>query len=320
MSMSVITPIDITDAMLASCNIPENDYTAYSSGADYAVGDYVISTVTHTVYRAFVANGPSSSVVDPDSEAADFADPLVTDPDPRTWQIIGATNRWRLFDKKPSVQASYAEEITISLELGEIADAIALINLNAEQVQIVVTDPIDGEVYNETFALVDTSNVIDGYTYYFSPLEYLSTVTTLAIPPYQNATIDITISAEGGVASCGQIALGRSITFGVTTPGQTGFEGYDFSTVDTDIFGNLETTQRASTRIGRYRIAVNSTRAQAFARTFNALRGGVPAVWLGSPDDRIGSTLYGYARGWRIDYEDTAANLSYLTIEVQGTV
>jgi len=127
----VIAPIEVTDAMLTSINITEDDYDEYDDATDYAVGDYAISTTTHTVYRALVANGPSSTVVDPDDEAADVADPLVTDPDPRTWQIIGATNRWKLFDEKPTVQATNATSIELTLTPGETVDAVALIGLDA---------------------------------------------------------------------------------------------------------------------------------------------------------------------------------------------
>jgi hypothetical protein len=314
----VIAPIEVTDAMLTSINITEDDYDEYGDATDYAVGDYAISTTTHTVYRALVANGPSSTVVDPDDEAADFADPLVTDPDPRTWQIIGATNRWKLFDEKPTVQATNAASIELTLTPGETVEAVALINLDATEVQIVMTDPIDGEVYNETFETLDSTGIVDAYSYYFEPLEYLTVITALDLPPYTDAEIEITITKTGGTAASGQVVVGRARTLGTTTPDSSGFNGYDFSTVGTDIFGNLETTRRAATRIGKYRIAVTATRLQAIERALNSLRGGAPAVWVGVTDNRLASTTYGYVRSWRVDYVDRAANLAHLTLEIQG--
>lgn len=311
----------MTDAKLSASNIAENDHAEYSGSTDYAIGDYCISITTHTIYRALVVNGPSSTATDPDDEAANFADPLVdTSSTTRYWQIMGATNRWKLFDEKPSVQASNSESIVVTIEPSEIISAVALVNINAGSVGIVMTDPTEGEVYNEVIDTIDNSNITDAYEYYFAPFDRLSTVFAYDLPPYSAASIEITITNSGGTAACGQVVVGRARVLGAAMPSNTGFDGYDFSTVATDDFGNLETTRRAATRVGRYNIAVSMTRMETIARIMNELRGGQPAVWSATAEAKIASTIYGYARGWGVDYVDRAANLAYLTIDVQGTV
>lgn len=322
MSMNVLIPVDTTDATLTASNIPETDYTAWSNLTDYVLSDYVISTATHTVYRALVASGPSGvGAVDPDVEAANFADPLVdTSATTRYWQIISATNKWKLFDKKPSVQSTNSTTIDVTITPGEITDGIGLFNLDAGSVQVIVTSVADGEVYNETTSLTDNSGVTDWYSYFFSPVDELSDLTVVGFPPYGDASIQIIITRTGGIAKCGQIVLGRMRELGDTTTDGSGFDGYDFSTITTDVFGNIETTQRAATRVNRFRVAVTSTRLQSVSNVLRGLRGGVSAVWIGAEDDRIAALNYGFARDWRVDYEDTTADLSYLTLEIQGIV
>ena len=51
----VVSPLTITDAMLTTSNVAETDYSAWSSGATYALDDRVILTSTHKVYQSLQA-------------------------------------------------------------------------------------------------------------------------------------------------------------------------------------------------------------------------------------------------------------------------
>ena len=319
--MKVLTPIDPTDAMLVAANITEDDYAEWSAATNYVIGDYVISTATHTVYRALVASGPATTAVDPDLEAANFTDPLVdTSAETRHWQIIGATNLWKLFDKKPSVQAINADTIDVSLTPGDIVGGIGLFNVNASSVRVTVTSAAEGLVYDQTRELVDNENVTDWYDFFFAAIEELDEITFLELPPYADATYRIVVTREAGTAYVGQIVLGSVKDLGTTLIGGTGFDGFDFSTISTDVFGNIQTTRRAATRVNRFRVLAQMTRMQAIERILNDLRGGVPAVWIGATDDRVNALAYGYARDWRVDYLDPEANAANLTLEIQGIV
>ena len=320
MAMTVIVPVDTTDATLTASNVPEDDYPEWDAMDDYIIGDYVISTTTHTIYRALVANGASSTVVNPDTEAAEFADPTVIDPATQYWSTINATNRWQLFDEKPSVQCSNPTSIDVTITPNAVIDGIGLFRLDAASVQIIMTDPVDGVVYDETTGLSDNSGIDSWYAYYFEPIDELSDVAFLSLPPYASASIRVIISRTGGTAYCGQLVLGRKRDLGETTTAQTNFTGVDFSTVQQDIFGDLYTVKRASTRLNKYRVWTNTTRLQAIARIMRELRGGTAAVWVGTEDERLATLNYGFWRDYRVDYEDAVAQVAYMTIEVQGIV
>lgn len=136
--MKLITPRDTNNLTLVSSSITEDDYEQWQSAFSYDRGDFVISLSTHTVYRS-LADGNSGN--DPDIEQAALADPLIDDPDPINWQVIGATNRWRMFDKKPSVQATAPDQIQVVLEPGRIIGGLAGFNIDANTVTIDVQSP-----------------------------------------------------------------------------------------------------------------------------------------------------------------------------------
>jgi hypothetical protein len=113
--VKILAPEIVTEAMLTSINIPENDHSQWANGSTYARSDLVISTTTHSVYRSLTDGNQGNN---PDLEMAALADPLVEDPSPVNWQLIGATNRWRVFDQKPSRLATYSGPIVIDLAPG----------------------------------------------------------------------------------------------------------------------------------------------------------------------------------------------------------
>lgn len=79
--MRIIRPITITDEMIVSCSVPEDDYAAWSEATAYVAGDRCI--LAHKIYEA----SASSTDKSPDTNAD-------------LWFEISATNRWKVFDEK----------------------------------------------------------------------------------------------------------------------------------------------------------------------------------------------------------------------------
>lgn len=54
--MKIVQPISVTDSVLTSSNVSENDYTAYSTTAGYVIGNDVrfVSTNIHKTYKALI--------------------------------------------------------------------------------------------------------------------------------------------------------------------------------------------------------------------------------------------------------------------------
>lgn len=317
--MIVFKQVEMTDAILTASNVTEDDYAVWDNATDYTAGDFVISTATHTVYRCLVTytvagEGPQ----DPDAEQVALNDPLITDPDPVYWQVISATNRWKAFDTKPSVLTTNADLISYTFTPGEITDGLAAFNVSGDTFRVIVTDPTDGVVYDETIDLIDNTEVVDWYTYFFAPFSALSEVVLVDLPPYPNATIDVQIAATGGTASVGQIAFGRNKSLGFVEIGNSGFSFLDFSTVQNDIFGNLTTVEREATRISKFDVIANTFTLLSIDVILRDLKGGKPAVWVGDTDTRKAAVGYGFHRDTQTIYQE--GDHAVIQIQVQGLV
>lgn len=312
--MKVIRPINVTDAILTSSTIAEDDYAEWSDLTTYAQGDFAISTTTHRVYRSLTADNLDN---DPDAEQAALADPLVTDPDPINWQVIGATDRWKLFDSKPSQKATEADNITVVLTPAQFVQGFAAFGVSANT--ITVTMEVDSvEVYNRTVQMQDESGVTNWFEYWTTPISDLSEVVLLDLPQFANAVITVSIDRLGGNVSVGQVILGQVWDFGTTLFDGTQISGLDFSVVQNDEFGNLTTVQREATRLATFDVHVNAFELLSFDARMRSLRGGVPAVFVGEEDARLAALLYGIVRDYRAVYR--SREWSLITIECQGVI
>ncbi|MBF9050622.1 hypothetical protein GTA62_14790 [Roseobacter sp. HKCCD9010] len=315
--MKIITPITVTDEKLLSSNIPENDHAEWDNGTAYARGDFVISTSTHTVYRSLTSSNQGN---DPDLEMTALADPLIDDPDPVNWQIISATNRWKMFDQKPSVQATMTDEIALEVAPGEFVGGIAGFGVmgTAVSVEVYIPGSPDEVVFQRTIDLYAAASVANWYDYYFADLAPLTEFIITDLPPYANGVVKVTVTNTGGIAAIGQLAVGPVSEIGeVVTPG-TGLSGLDFSFVQNDEFGNLTRTVREATRLADLEVVVPTASVLVTFEKLRALRGGAPAVWVGDDRAALAANVYGFARDYRLVYQ--AGPNSILSIQVQGMV
>lgn len=280
--MRVTVPTAITDAMLTSTNVTEDDYDVWDNSTDYAAEEYVIVTgTTHKVYRAVQASGPSSTVVDP-----------TTDTDSSHWLEVSATNRWKPFDNKSAIQCSRSNSITYTFGSVGLVDGVALYGLDATEANLTITrDAV--EVYNQTISLENDNAVLDWYDYFFEPITYRDRAEFPEVPPYSDAVYVVTVNKPSATAKVGQIVLGRKRTIGdsLYSP-RLGF--LDFSTKERDTFGNAYLLQREFSQTVDYEVRIPETASGRIFDLLAALRA-TPAGWSAGDDtDDLGTTVFGY--------------------------
>lgn len=307
----VLTHVPVTDATLTSCNITEDDYDVWDATTTFARRDFVISTDTHTVYRSLTDSNLDN---DPDIEVAAFSDPLIEDPDPRNWQVIGATNRWRLFDQRPSRVATRTDGITFAVEPAFVIGGVAGFNITAASVKVQVYSGAD-KIYERTLIMQDESAVVDGLSYYSEPFRPMKEFAFDDLPILGSPKIVVTLAGTGAV-SAGQIVIGRRIDFGITMRDGTGSSGLDFSYVNVNEYGDLETVRRPATRLFDINLFVERKKLFSLIRTLDRLRGGTAAVWIGASDGNISAIGYGFYRGYRQVY--VGADHAQIALEIQG--
>jgi len=304
--MRVLIPFTITDSNLLSTSIAEDDFPEWNSGTSYVVGDKVISTTTHRIYEAL----QDSTGVDPTTDTAD----------PPFWLDIGATNRFKAFDQKISDPVTVADGVnTIEYELGAFgipSNSVTLFGLDARTASLVVTDSVDGEVYNEEISLIDNALVNDWFTYFFEPARVRSEAIFESIPPYANATYDITVSdTTANEPELGQIVLGQEYTLGETNYGtQVSIE--DFSRKERDAFGNAILVERPFAKLIDFDFTISTQETRRTAILLEQVRATPAVYYAGSNTEQFGTTVYGFYRDFSINLDGPA--ISNVTLEVEG--
>ena len=299
--MQIIKPVTVTDSILVSSNIPENDYAEWAIGTTYSVGNRVIVLSTHKIYESLIGSNLGN---DPTTD------------DGTKWLTLGATNRWRAFDQKIGDHVSNTDSIEYVLsDPNSNVTAISLFGLVGVSANVTVTSDTDGEVFNQTVSLIDNRNIDDWYTYFFEEQVQRQEAQFLNIPPYIGSDVQVTVSAVSGeTAELGQLVLGFLSGIGLTTYG-TSISIEDFSRKEVDDFGNFIVVERAYAQLADFDVRFPTANARKIQRTLAAYRA-TPIVYIGSDDVSYGTTIYGFYR--RFDLTLETPSYSFGAIEVEG--
>ena len=298
--MRVIKSVVTTDAILTSSNIPEDEYPAWVSGTSYTALGKVI--YQHKIYQRIVTG---SGTTTPDLDQAN-------------WLDDGYTNRYRMFDNIISSVSSRTGGIEFTLTPNQVINGIALLNVNASTVRVVMNDPVEGVVYDRTKELRSSSNVIDYYSYFFAPLINLGDLDTaifLDLPNKPTATITVYVSSGVGLVEVGEVVYGVQSIVGRTNYG-TAIGITSYSRKDTDEFGKVTVVKRKNSKYADYDIDIDNTNLAFVQRLFQDIDS-VPCVFIGNPEMEE-LIVYGF-------YKDFKATISFptvskCTLRVEGLV
>lgn len=298
--MKILTPFAVTDSILTSSNVPENDHAEWASGTAYTTGQKVIRASTHRIYEAL----QNSTGKTPESE-------------PTFWLDTGATNRWRLFDKKIGTVTSKADSLEYTFTPGKITTGVALLELSAESVRVVVTDPVEGVVYDQTQILTAPLSSSDWHSYFFEPVTRRTYAIFEGLPSYRLGVITVTVAGLAGeTVQCGVCLLGTVKEFakGIRYGARAGIQDYSRKAVDD--WGNLEIRERPFSKRAFWDVTVPNSSIDGLQRTLAALRATATLY--------IGSSLYEATviYGFFIDFEISLPypNHSECTIELEGLI
>ena len=298
--MQIIKPITVTDSILTSSNVTEDDYAVWASGTTYNIGDRVIVISTHKIYESLIGSNLGN---DPTTD------------DGTKWLTLGATNRWKAFDQKIADHVSNTTSIEYSITPNSNTTAVALFGLVGISANVTVTDPTEGEVYNTTISLIDNRNIVDWYTYFFEEQVQRQEAQFLNIPPYINGVVDVTVTHNtGDTAELGQLVFGFLSDIGLTSYG-TAISIEDYSRKETDAFGNFIVVERAYSQLADFDVKFPTANARKLQRTLAEFRA-TPIVYIGSDDVSYGTTIYGFYR--RFDLTLETPSYSFGAIEVEG--
>lgn len=293
--MNVIPPITITDAILTSSNVAEDDYAEWDVATTYALADRVIVVDTnyHMIFESLQADNLGHDPLDDDQDA------------PVYWVQIGPTNRWRMFDVLRNTKTEAASPITVVLTPSQRINSIALLGLEADTVHITMTN--DGEtVYDSTTNLIERQT-LNWSDYFFGEFGNQIGVAMFDLPPFTAGIITVTISRVGDVGNvaCGSLVLGNFVYIGAVQYSAVS-DSINFSVVDRDEFGNAELNPRRSIPKTEQTLFVNKDRVNKLLNLRDDLNA-APAVWSGLDDATDGYfnalLILGFYRQFRINLD-----------------
>lgn len=284
--MKLISPVHVDASMLTSSNIADTASAAWDVNATYAQGDKVVfldldQSAHKTLFESQIAGNVGN-------------DPLTDDG--TNWINIGAADRYKPFDRLPRVLLQNAGQITYSITSASNIFGIGFQGLDAQSITVEVwdTNAPAVKVYDVTKELVDPSKIVDYYTYFTWIPEYKTEEIFTDVPGYPGYRIDITISAPGGTAQVGQIALGEVYNVGDVQWG-TRVRLINASKKDRDIDGNTVIVKRYKIRVVEFEIAADPSDSRRIQRVL-ADHLDTPALFFAGADlSDFGTSVYGYA-------------------------
>ncbi len=322
--MKIIKPIPINHHNLISSNIPIDDYgaAAYDAATTYAAGTKVLyileASVTgldgsifyissHRVYESKVAGNVGNAVSD-----TDF------------WLDLGPVNRWKMFDQAVGTQTfsdidfdplfeDPQDNIAVVIKPGAI-NALVLLDCDATEVTITMTDPVEGLVYEETIDLALNTHIVDAYTYFFEPIILKDAVVLLGLPQYANAEIAVTITyASDHVAKCGTLAVGLITDIGATQLSPTvGFDSY--SKIERDPFGVMTVLPRGYSKKLSCQLSIPAGSVDVVMRKFTEVKD-LPVIWIGVDAGYSSMIVYGIVKSCPITIAYVTHSICNLEIE-----
>lgn len=297
--MRIVTPQPITSTTLTASNVTITE-TAWTAGT-YTTGTqrYVGTTLYEVIATPSTADSPTVGIA----------------ATPPTWKTIGAINRFKMFDNVISTQTTRSGTIVVTVDPGQIINAAAFFGLSGNTINVVLTDPVEGVVYNETKTLQDNTLITDWYAYFFENIYPLTDAVFTDLPSYLNATITVTIDAGAATAKCGEMVIGRQSSLGVANFG-TSVSIQDYSIKTTDDFGNVIIQERAYSKRADYDVTVETNRVSTVQKLLADIRT-TATVFIGE-EDKPETVIYGFYKSFNIVISNPS--ISDCSIEVEGLV
>jgi hypothetical protein len=296
--MKIIKPHLITDSMMVSSSVPENDYPAWVSGATYVLGARVIRANVHKVFERYAAG---SSTVAPEL-------------DPTVWQDLGSTGKWAPFDNVVGTLATGPSPLNYTLRTG-FTDSLALFELSGRYVDVLMKDATGGKVVYQKRIDLEVTDIETIFDWFFTELELRTDIVITDLPgQYASAELSISVLSTSGDASVGVIKPGLISDLGETQAG-AGVGIDDYSRKERDEFGNTRITERAYSKRGSFTMMTTLGTFNRIYRTLAALRA-TPCVYIGTEAAGYEPLLiYGFFTSFNIDITYPDYHLCSLDIE-----
>ena len=296
--MKIVRPVAVTDAVLVSSTIPETDYAEWNALTAYTDEQRVIVASVHRIYEAVGSSTGSNPTAVGTTK----------------WVMVGATNKWRAFDNSIGQQSNAWSSISMTLNLNERFDTVAMFNIDAATVRVQISTPLDGSVWDVTYSLVEPLGVKDWWTYFYEPVRFRKDFYLGGLTPFSNSTVILTLDYIGYTVYCGEVVLGLSRELGFVQYGASvGIKDYSIKQVDD--WGNYTVLERAYAKRADFTVWVDNIITSETAALLSLYRA-TPIVYVGSDlTDYSATIVYGFYKDFNVEIAYPSYSVCTLTVE-----
>lgn len=272
--MRVIPPLEITNARLTSSSVaePSAGESVYSTATTYAKGQRAISTTAHRVYESLKADNLNHPL------------PVLPETANEWWFDVGPTNKMAMFDLLRNSQTEAASPLTVTLTPGVRMNALALLGMVADTVEVTVTS--GGQVVYTHTETLGSRETLGWYDYFFGAFKTRPSMVLWDLPPYTNAVVTVKLTRAAGNVKCGACVIGTWEEIGAVQYDAEN-DVLNFSRIDRDAFGNSQLLPRRNVPKTVQNIITEKSRVNKIRALRDQLNA-VPAVWSGLDDDTDG--------------------------------
>lgn len=202
------------------------------------------------------------------------------------WLDKGPTNAWAMFDTLRSTRTYGTSPMVFSIKPGERFDSYALINVIADQIDVLIQVPGYPDI-NETIVMNTREGIINWYLYYYTQFQILTSLVRLnGVPALGGVTITFTLTRGSGQVGVGGVVLGRQVDLGTTQP-EAEVDKLNFSKITRDEQGSSILVRRRTVPKTSQTIRFQKANTKAISNVLDDLAA-VPALWVGIDDDSDG--------------------------------
>ena len=210
-----------------------------------------------------------------------------------------AVNKDYMFDGKTGTGTTCASSMTVVLTPAELCNSLALMAMVADAVTVTVTDPTAGVVYSYAASLMDLADVVDFYTWCFSPLRKKENIVLTDLPAYPSASITVVVTAAA--ITVGSLIIGTTWDLGTTLYGtQIGIQDYSSKSVEA-VTGRMTITERRYAKIASFSLTMPKTWVPYVQRLLADHRA-VAMVYIGDATAEE-TIIYGFFKAFSIVHE-----------------
>ena len=231
------------------------------------------------------------------------------------WVRAGSANKYAMFDGNSSSQTEFLGTNFTVVITGLNVNSLSFFGVNADSITVTQTD---GGV--QTFTETKSTGAFsegrnNWYNFYYMPFPDSTSVRSVVfsnIPILATSQISITFNKASGNAKCGMLVDGMIRNIGTANFG-TDFGITDYSTKETDQFGNTEIVERPFNRKINYDVSVPTLQLSQVDRLLAAYRA-TPVCWIGE-QTKEETIIFGFINDSDFTEKQT---LSSLKINVEG--